>query len=168
MSSEWISVEERMPEPFVNVLAYCKSLGYRVEANWNGQKWTPTGNQFCAEITHWMPWPEPPKKQAPDAFEAFCENHFCAQSREVMVIPDGKGAHYTVGKHTARYIWDAAVKATTQSSGEQISKEDARVLANAIKAVHDWSVSDEAYPTQKIVRTLNRAMNKAKQLGLCH
>lgn len=62
---KWISVEDRMPEPFVSVLTYMPDMppfppvreAYRV------------GNVFYIpaladreHVTHWMPMPEPPKE----------------------------------------------------------------------------------------------------------
>ena len=62
---KWISVEDRMPDPFVSVLTYMPDMptfppvreAYRV------------GNVFYIpamadreHVTHWMPMPEPPKE----------------------------------------------------------------------------------------------------------
>lgn len=55
---EWISVEERLPEPWVEVLVY-RGADWPVvscETDTNGN-WLHFFN-----ITHWMPLPEPPKE----------------------------------------------------------------------------------------------------------
>ena len=56
--SEWISVKDRLPEPWVEVLVY-RGEDWTVvscEVDTNG-KWLHFFN-----ITHWMPLPEPPKE----------------------------------------------------------------------------------------------------------
>jgi len=63
---DWISVEDRLPTPYENVLVYAKNGVYGgnpidiefifPEGNWNDQ------GIFCT-ITHWMPLPKPPEGQ---------------------------------------------------------------------------------------------------------
>lgn len=65
---KWISVEERLPEPFVSVLAYIPDM----------TPWSPVreayrvGNAFYVpaladreHVTHWMPAPAPPIRDLP-------------------------------------------------------------------------------------------------------
>jgi len=61
---KWISVEEGLPESYVNVLVYYDDDGlYRVDTMiHNGKKWIyQWTNKFT--VTHWMPLPEPPKTE---------------------------------------------------------------------------------------------------------
>lgn len=62
---EWISVKDRLPQKYSNVLIYT-SFGYVT----NGM-WVPYKNIFVYdrgyelekdEVTHWMPLPEPPEE----------------------------------------------------------------------------------------------------------
>ena len=165
MKSEWISVSERMPEPSTLVLLGWTS-GHVQTGYWNGSEWSP-GKRF-APPTHWMPKEALPAPPAQDAFEEFCKNHFCAQSEEVLIIPNRKGAHCTVGKNSASYIWYAAARAAAQSSGEQISKEDARVLVNALNVVIRWHDNPGPPHTDEMLEMVRQALTRAKQLGLCH
>ena len=75
--SEWISVEERLPEPNVNCLVAAK-VGNRMVVDLGSREWCfdyRTMEQSYVwsimndwdegegcEITHWMPLPEPPKE----------------------------------------------------------------------------------------------------------
>lgn len=67
---KWISVEERLPEINVSVLAIAKFKecgGYRFEiSSWSGvtNHGVPHFWEFgdAMEVTHWMPLPEPPKE----------------------------------------------------------------------------------------------------------
>lgn len=76
---EWISVKDRLPEPYIFVLVY----EHREDqpsptsiARWEGDEWNGLGeddeedNAFYSDlfwgiswrnITHWMPLPSPPK-----------------------------------------------------------------------------------------------------------
>ena len=67
---EWISVDDRLPEPFTPVLVYRKSFGTLPSyisidkmVLWNDdtQVWTDEIKTWKAVTTHWMPLPEPPK-----------------------------------------------------------------------------------------------------------
>jgi len=61
---EWVSVEDRLPEPDTAVLAwlynpYQKELGpWSAIGSHNGAYWT-IGH---TNVTHWMPLPSPPKQ----------------------------------------------------------------------------------------------------------
>ena len=62
---KWISVEERLPEPFVSVLGYCTECDplppvHEVYMNGFGL-WCSAQVYGMGEVTHWMPLPEPPK-----------------------------------------------------------------------------------------------------------
>ena len=62
---EWISVKERLPEPWKQVLIYsrhdfCESAFYIGVPG----KWRVTWNHKMLDadsVTHWMPMPNPPK-----------------------------------------------------------------------------------------------------------
>lgn len=65
---EWISVEERLPEPQISVLVYCFYHGeWQIREAWYGAKtkaWfviVDGGSYRELPITHWMPLPEAPK-----------------------------------------------------------------------------------------------------------
>ena len=67
---KWISVNDRLPEPFTPVLVYRKSFGTLPSyisidkmVLWNGdtQVWTDEIKTWKAVTTHWMLLPEPPK-----------------------------------------------------------------------------------------------------------
>ena len=64
--SEWISVKDRLPEPFVSVLGYCPDeeplpTVHEVYMNGFGQ-WRSAQVYGMGNVTHWMPMPEPPKE----------------------------------------------------------------------------------------------------------
>ena len=52
--SEWIPVDERLPPEETRLLAYDGDKVFESEY-WNGN-W-----EWCADVTHWMPLPEPPE-----------------------------------------------------------------------------------------------------------
>ena len=58
---KWISVEEGVPEYWVDVLAVCDG---KVYSGWRSLEnaWMLTSKPN-AEVTHWMPLPEPPKEE---------------------------------------------------------------------------------------------------------
>jgi hypothetical protein len=68
--SEWISVEERLPEQIGPILA-CYTEFNRCESPIRVVGWVfftsskqfaiPSGG-YAKEVTHWMPLPEPPKE----------------------------------------------------------------------------------------------------------
>ena len=65
--NEWVSVEERLPEGHVQVLMW-SAKGNIAEAgsyyNKNFWVYSEIGDGYIADdITHWMPLPEPPKKE---------------------------------------------------------------------------------------------------------
>lgn len=66
--SEWISVEERLPDPFVSVLGYCPDedpLPTVHECYLSGYgQWCSAQVYGMEKVTHWMPLPEPPEEGA--------------------------------------------------------------------------------------------------------
>lgn len=60
--SEWISVDEKMPQQMSDVLV---TDGNDVKAMWwNGEKWDSWAARYSLdtdEVTHWQPLPEPPQ-----------------------------------------------------------------------------------------------------------
>jgi len=67
----WVSVEERLPNPIENVLVYVDAGKYSFQSTgsmYPSEKWTWHRNAIIfpsAKVTHWMPLP-----QAPDANES--------------------------------------------------------------------------------------------------
>lgn len=61
---EWISVDERLPEQGVPVLVYknrySEAYGNMETAYFENGRWRGSCGEF---ITHWMPLPEPPRKE---------------------------------------------------------------------------------------------------------
>ena len=60
-SSEWISVEDRLPDVGCDVLFTCRSKEYGVGAYSDTYKDFFMGHFPVKGVTHWMPLPEPPK-----------------------------------------------------------------------------------------------------------
>lgn len=66
LQNKWISVDERLPEPGICVLAIEIDLGiitaYKKHNGkfWIGYRADSAGGSLC-EVTHWMPLPEPPE-----------------------------------------------------------------------------------------------------------
>ena len=65
----WISVEERMPENEVSVIAFCTEDNHAWYAFRRGGLWWRPGDRVSIKIfgtvTHWMPLPEPPEVTKP-------------------------------------------------------------------------------------------------------
>lgn len=63
-ASEWISVEDELPEKPRNYLVYVPPFYINV-VFYNGYEWVVDEDEYCfhgSEITHWMFLPEPPKE----------------------------------------------------------------------------------------------------------
>ena len=65
---QWVSVEDRLPEPFVSVLVYMPEERPlpTVHEGFLAREGMWYANHFDREpmeITHWMPLPEPPKEE---------------------------------------------------------------------------------------------------------
>ena len=61
--SEWISVKDRLPEMFTDVMVYTDRYGGRIEfAHIGIQGWIHNGAILIPSVTHWMPLPETPKE----------------------------------------------------------------------------------------------------------
>jgi hypothetical protein len=65
----WISVEERLPEPYQNVLTCAQKLFgvdrllvYGIDYTLDNGEWACGGESYKTMVTHWMPLPEPPKE----------------------------------------------------------------------------------------------------------
>ena len=61
--SEWVSVEERLPEPTYCVLVYTTDYSIEVDARGSDGEW------MSYEVTHWMPLPSPPDRRPPEGEE---------------------------------------------------------------------------------------------------
>ena len=57
---KWIPVTERLPEQYSSVIVWTseRELG---EAQFDGKKFEWCADEAFADVTHWMPLPEPPK-----------------------------------------------------------------------------------------------------------
>ena len=73
---KWISVKERMPEPYQHVIVHVRHTekwrnGAKPEEQWHvveedcwlGNGWDCNADEDIHEITHWMPMPEQPKEE---------------------------------------------------------------------------------------------------------
>lgn len=65
---KWISVEERLPEPFVNVLIHCPECDplYPVHEGYvlnDAGAWADAQGCEIEGVTHWMTLPEPPAEE---------------------------------------------------------------------------------------------------------
>lgn len=70
--SEWISVKDRLPEPDVLILVIANGKPHKnitLEGAYELAEYDPEGwilemwpEWMDAEVTHWMPLPEPPKE----------------------------------------------------------------------------------------------------------
>ena len=58
---DWISVKDRLPEEKQRVIVRCAIVGTTVGWILWGEWMTDLGCG-CADVTHWMPLPKPPKK----------------------------------------------------------------------------------------------------------
>ncbi len=57
--SEWISIDERLPDDYEDVIA---GNSYGVNFAWyDGESWLFPGDSVHGEVTHWQPLPEPPQ-----------------------------------------------------------------------------------------------------------
>ena len=61
--NEWVSVEERLPEPTYCVLVYTTDYSIEVDARGSDGEW------MSHEVTHWMPLPTPPDRRPPEGEE---------------------------------------------------------------------------------------------------
>lgn len=63
--SEWISVDERLPELYTSVLVYCDAMVSKFYCV--SEMIEPYGKRWSAvcgfRVTHWMPLPEAPRKE---------------------------------------------------------------------------------------------------------
>lgn len=63
--SEWISVEDRLPERDSEVICRSNKEGNRIFIGYLGYRsgaWMEDGSMHIGEVTHWMPLPPPPKE----------------------------------------------------------------------------------------------------------
>jgi hypothetical protein len=64
--SEWIRVEDRLPEKhkYVLVLEYIEGISVSVIllASWEGDRWRIYGGSTAEKVTHWAELPSPPKQ----------------------------------------------------------------------------------------------------------
>ena len=58
----WISVDERLPETWVNVITYSKKYGVLIDAFNIGEEWYYE-EDLLMDITHWMPLPKGPEEK---------------------------------------------------------------------------------------------------------
>ena len=60
---KWIPVTERLPETSGRVLAHVKGVKQNklAFAVYENEKWWDLLNFYPADVTHWMPLPEPPE-----------------------------------------------------------------------------------------------------------
>lgn len=66
--SEWISVKDRLPEKYTDVLCYDTYgeciIAHQITDKWCDNMWSDSNEEnYEIEVTHWMLLPEPPKKE---------------------------------------------------------------------------------------------------------
>lgn len=61
--NEWVSVEDRLPEPTYCVLVYTTDYSIEVDALDSDGEW------MSFEVTHWMLLPAPPDRRPPEGEE---------------------------------------------------------------------------------------------------
>ena len=60
----WISVKDRLPEMYVNVLVYTECKNTFIVSMDYTEKWEDDYGYYLEEnVTHWMPLPKPPKEE---------------------------------------------------------------------------------------------------------
>ena len=60
MANEWIPMSKQKPKPWEHVLLYIECYGWNGEPDYFIKIGIDSGDR---NITHWMPLPEPPKKE---------------------------------------------------------------------------------------------------------
>lgn len=74
-TDKWISVNERLPKPFISVLVQmpleepCPTVREGFLTN-NGTWYAGMYTREADEVTHWMPMPEPPEEEIIEDCEA--------------------------------------------------------------------------------------------------
>ena len=59
----WVSIEERLPESYEDVLLYCQEFGVQMLGFVNeNDRFFQIGFSQTFGITHWRPLPKPPKQ----------------------------------------------------------------------------------------------------------
>lgn len=66
---EWISVNDRLPNPYETVIVQMPLAAPLPTVSWgfiksDGKWYCNYSNRADDEVTHWMPLPEPPKEDA--------------------------------------------------------------------------------------------------------
>ena len=57
---EWISVKDRLPE-YDEIVTICTEKGFVYAGELIGDTWFLDNDSWTANVTHWMPMPQPPK-----------------------------------------------------------------------------------------------------------
>ncbi len=74
IKEEWISVDEKLPEEWEEVLAWdgenVRQGYYTMDIDWDDDakqaetpRWTYYDGMLWENVTHWMPLPQPPKEK---------------------------------------------------------------------------------------------------------
>ena len=69
--NDWVSTEDRLPDPHTRVDIWVADPQHDRIADcvWTGREWrrmaqnTPIDEEQNGNVTHWMPFPEPPEMQ---------------------------------------------------------------------------------------------------------
>ena len=65
-NNNWISVKDKLPKTYTEVLAWVNNKEYPIIATWDGTNWSDNIVDYTNwDITHWQPLPEPPKQLPP-------------------------------------------------------------------------------------------------------
>lgn len=96
---EWISVKDKLPELFVDVIV-CRR-GSAVEPGRRITDWWKVFGTRVKDVTHWMPMPDPPGvARARNAYRealGYCEFKCSLCKKEISVVEggDGDGGHFS-------------------------------------------------------------------------
>jgi hypothetical protein len=119
-SDGWISVNDRLPEDLVGVLAFCPEAltgePTTVIAWWHdpktsyGGRWTISGGTWLDkhDITHWQPLPEAPPRSEPEQKRGFGFCRDCQHWSKELAYQDEWGTCFVLTRSGSPYVQNRA------------------------------------------------------------